>query len=104
MPCSRWAHSKCPAHKYRASSVDAVLDQNRCTDRAACAIRIATSATGMDRILPDRRIGTRLDPSNVTGLVAASSVARLISIARPRRSPLTGLSGSFPGPLGAPAQ
>src|ERR1700733_9454408 len=104
VPCSQWAHSRCPAHKYWASLVFAVLDQTRRSDRTACAIRIAASGQGTDRIRPGRATAARLVPSGVGKLAVAPPAPTLIGVARPRWSPSTGSSGPYPGGRDAPAQ
>src|SRR5437588_8242505 len=43
VPCSKCAHSRWPAHKYKASSVNAVLLFTSCSERTACTVRIASS-------------------------------------------------------------
>src|SRR6202167_763986 len=45
-PCSKWAHSRCPDHKYSASSWNAVLVQNSRTDRAAWTVRMPSKGHG----------------------------------------------------------
>src|ERR1700761_2143780 len=48
-PCSQWAHSIRPAHRYSASSWNAVLDQMRRTESTAWTARIASRTRGGTR-------------------------------------------------------
>ena len=46
VPYSQCVHSRCPAHRYRASSPNAVFDQISRSDSRACTASIATSGHG----------------------------------------------------------
>jgi hypothetical protein len=83
VPCSQCAHSRCPAHRYRASSSNAVFDHTSRSESPACTTSTATSG---QRMCPRQRSPGRCPPTRGGCTWPAAGPG-------PSRSPWTAASG-----------